>query len=249
MGSWPGLRRIYPGVRGAHRVKRELLGALVAARQRNEPAVLVRGLTSGMQIVVTRQALYGETGDVDPTIVDAARAALESDGARAIDAGGERYLVQTLAGKPRMIIVGAVHIAQLLIPMVVHVGYDILLIDPRTAFANPERFPNIDIDTRWPVEAMTDLELDARTAIVVLSHDPKIDEPALQAAMDSNVFYIGVLGSKANHAKRLGRLKANGYSKEQLSRVHGPIGLPLGGRSPVEIAVAILAEVIQSRNQ
>jgi len=230
-------------------VKRELLGALVAARQRNEPAVLVRGLTSGMQIVVTRQALYGETGDVDPTIVDAARAALESDGARAIDAGGERYLVQTLAGKPRMIIVGAVHIAQLLIPMVVHVGYDILLIDPRTAFANPERFPNIDIDTRWPVEAMTDLELDARTAIVVLSHDPKIDEPALQAAMDSNVFYIGVLGSKANHAKRLGRLKANGYSKEQLSRVHGPIGLPLGGRSPVEIAVAILAEVIQSRNQ
>ncbi len=249
MGSWLGLRRIYPGVRGAHRVKRELLGALVAARQRNEPAVLVRGLTSGMQIVVTRQALYGETGDVDPTIVDAARAALESDGARAIDAGGERYLVQTLAGKPRMIIVGAVHIAQLLIPMVVHVGYDILLIDPRTAFANPERFPNIDIDTRWPVEAMTDLELDARTAIVVLSHDPKIDEPALQAAMDSNVFYIGVLGSKANHAKRLGRLKANGYSKEQLSRVHGPIGLPLGGRSPVEIAVAILAEVIQSRNQ
>jgi len=230
-------------------VKRELLGALVAARQRNEPAVLVRGLTSGTQLMVTRQALYGEAGDVDPAIVDAARAALDSDGARAIDVGGERYLVQTLAGKPKMIIVGAVHIAQSLIPMAVHVGYDILLIDPRTAFASLKRFPNIEIDNRWPVEAMSDLELDARTAIVVLSHDPKIDEPALQAAMDSNVFYIGVLGSKANHAKRLGRLEANGYSKEQLSRVHGPIGLPLGGRSPVEIAVAILAEVIQSRNQ
>jgi xanthine dehydrogenase accessory factor len=230
-------------------VKRELLGALVAAQQRNEPAVLVRGLTSGAQLMVTRQELYGETGDVDPAIVDAARAALDSDGARAIDVAGERYLVQTLAGKPRMIIVGAVHIAQSLIPLVVHAGYDILLIDPRTAFANPKRFPDIDIDNRWPVEAMSDLELDARTAIVVLSHDPKIDEPALQAAMDSNVFYIGVLGSKGNHAKRLERLAANGYSKEQLSRVHGPIGLPLGGRSPVEIAVAILAEVIQSRNQ
>lgn len=202
-----------------------------------------------MQWVVTRQALYGETGDVDPAIVDAARAALDSDGARAITAGGERYLLQTLAGKPRMVIVGAVHIAQTLIPMAVHVGYDILLIDPRTAFANPERFPNVDIDNRWPGEAMSDLQLDARTAIVALSHDPKIDEPALQAAMDSNVFYIGVLGSKVNHAKRLERLAANGYSNEQLSRVHGPIGLPLGGRSPAEIAVAILAEVIQSRNQ
>jgi len=118
-----------------------------------------------------------------------------------------------------------------------------------TAFANPERFPDIRIDNRWPTEAMSDLELDACTAIVALSHDPKIDEPALQAAMDSNVFYIGALGSKGNHAKRLERLAAAGYSQEQLSRVHGPIGLPLGGRSPAEIAVAILAQVIQARHQ
>ena len=148
-----------------------------------------------------------------------------------------------------MIIVGAVHIAQSLIPMAMHVGYDIILIDPRTGFANPERFPNVDIDNRWPDEAMPELELDARTAIVALSHDPKIDEPALQAAMESNVFYIGALGSKGNHAKRLERLAARGYSTEQLSRINGPIGLPLGGRSPVEIAVSILAQVIQSRNQ
>ena len=229
-------------------MRRELLGALVAARQNKQPAVLVRGLTTGKQCVVTRQESLGDIDDIDPVVVDAARKALDADGARTIEAEGERYLVQTLASKPRMLIVGAAHIAQSLIPMAMQLGYEIILIDPRTAFANPERFPNIHIDNRWPVEAMSDLELDARTAIVALSHDPKIDEPALQAAMDSNVFYIGALGSKANHAKRLERLAASGYSKDQLSRVHGPIGLPLGGRSPAEIAVAILAQVIQARN-
>ncbi len=230
-------------------MKRELLGALVAARQRKQPVVLVRGLMSGAHCVVTRQESLGDIDDIDPVVVDAARAALDSDGARTIEAAGERYLIQTLASAARMLIVGAVHIAQSLIPMAIQVGYDIILIDPRTAIANPERFPNIRIDNRWPHEAMLDFELDARTAIVTLSHDPKIDEPALQAAMDSNVFYIGALGSKRNHAKRLERLAALGYSKEQLSRVHGPIGLPLGGRSPAEIAVAILAQVIQSRHQ
>ncbi len=230
-------------------MRRELLGALVAAKQKKQPAVLVRGLTNGKHCVLTRHESLGDIDDIDPVVVDAARKALDSDGARTIEAEGERYLVQTLASAARMLIVGAVHIAQSLIPMAMQLGYEIILIDPRAAFANPGRFPNIRIDNRWPVEAMSDLELDARTAIVALSHDPKIDEPVLQAAMDSNVFYIGVLGSKGNHAKRLERLTALGYSKDQLSRVHGPIGLPLGGRSPAEIAVAILAEVIQARNQ
>ncbi len=230
-------------------MKRELLGALVAARQRKQPAVLVRGLTTGRQCVLTRQESLGDIDDIDPVVMDAARAALDSDGARTIEAAGERYLVQTLANAARMLIVGAVHIAQSLIPMAMQVGYEIIVIDPRTAFANPERFPDILLDKRWPHEAMSDFELDARTAIVALSHDPKIDEPALQAAMDSKVFYIGALGSKGNHAKRLERLAALGYTKEQLGRIHGPIGLPLGGRSPPEIAVAILAQVIQSRHQ
>ena len=230
-------------------MKRELLGALVAARHSKQPAVLVRGLTTGKQCVITKQESLGDIDDIDPVVVDAARTALDADGARAIEVAGEHYLIQTLANPARMIIVGAVHIAQLLIPMATNVGYEIVLIDPRSAFANPERFPDVDIDNRWPHEAMADLDLDARTAIVALSHDPKIDEPALQAAMDSNVFYIGVLGSKGNHAKRLERLAALGYSKQQLSRVNGPIGLPLGGRSPAEIAVSILAQVVQSRNQ
>lgn len=229
-------------------MRRELLGELIAARRHKQPVVLVRGVTSGKQCVISEQESFGDVADIDPAIVEAARASLHLDGARTIDAGGERYLLQTLARAPRMIIVGAVHIAQSLIPMAEHVGYDVVLVDPRTAFANTQRFPNTEIDNRWPVEAMSDLELDVRTAIVALSHDPKIDEPALQAAMDSPVFYIGALGSKANHAKRLERLAANGYSKEQLSRVHGPIGLPLGGRSPADIAVSILAQVVQQRN-
>ena len=230
-------------------MKRELLDALVAARHSKQSAVLVRELTTGKQCVFTKQESLGDIDDINPVVVDAAHIALDADGARAIEVAGEHYLIQTLANPARMIIVGAVHIAQSLIPMATNVGYEIVLIDPRSAFAKSERFPNVDIDNRWPHEAMADLELDARTAIVALSHDPKIDEPALQAAMDSNVFYIGALGSKGNHAKRLERLAALGYSKQQLSRVNGPIGLPLGGRSPAEIAVSILAQVVQSRNQ
>lgn len=228
-------------------MKHGLLDALVKARQGNRSAVLVRGLKTGKQCIVTGEECLGDTDDIAATVIDAARTALESDRAHTVEAGGERYLVQSLANPVRMIIIGGVHIAQALIPMVRHVGYDVILVDPRTAFANPQRFPDIQIDNRWPDEAMSDLELDARTAIVALSHDPKIDEPALQAAMDSNTFYIGALGSRGNHEKRLERLAARGYSKEQLDRVNGPIGLPLGGRSPVEIAVSILAQVIQSQ--
>ena len=230
-------------------MKRGLLDNLVKARRHKQPVVLVRGLNSGRQFIVTPQEFAGDVEDIDPTLRDAARAALDLEGARALESNAERFLLQTLGAPPRIVIIGAVHIAQALIPMASRAGYDICLIDPRTAFANPERFPEIEIDNRWPDEAMADLELDVRTAVVTLSHDPKIDEPALQAAMESDAFYIGALGSKGNHAKRLQRLAALGYSREQLDRVFGPIGLPLGGRSPAEIAVAILAQVIQSRNK
>jgi len=230
-------------------VKRELLAALVAARQKKQAVVLVRGLVTGKQCLVTGQECLGDAADIDAAVIDAARAALTADGARVIEASGERYLVQTEANPVRMFIVGAVHIAQALIPMARQLGYEIFLIDPRTAFASPARFPDIHIDNRWPKDAMGDYQLDARTAVVALSHDPKIDEPALHAAMDSDAFYIGALASKANHAKRLERLAALGYSEQQLGRIHAPIGLPLGGRSPAEIAVATLAQVIQARNR
>jgi len=230
-------------------VRGDLLAALVAARQRNEPVVLVRNLATGSEFMVTPREFFGATETIDPTLRDAARAALDVDGARMIEAAGQQFFVQTLVAPPRIVIIGAVHIAQALIPMAARAGYDIYLIDPRTAFANAERFPDIDVDNRWPDEAMGELQLDIRTAVVTLSHDPKIDEPALRAAMDSDAFYIGALGSKGNHQKRLGRLAELGYSTEQLARIHGPIGLPLGGRSPAEIAVATLAQIIQVRHE
>lgn len=229
-------------------MKRELLAALIEARDRDEPAVLVRGLNTGVQFLLSARQTTGDAESVGAAIRDAARAALDSDRAHTVESDDDRYLIQTLAATPRMIIIGAVHIAQALIPMAARLGYSISLIDPRTAFANPERFPGIDVDNRWPDEAMQALSLDVRSAVITLSHDPKIDEPALMAAMNSDAFYIGALGSKGNHAKRLERLAAKGFTGTQLARIHGPIGLPLGGRSPAEIAVAILAQVIQARH-
>ncbi len=139
------------------------------------------------------------------------------------------------------------HIAQALVPMARIAGYKEQLIDPRTAFASRECFPVTDIINEWPQKIMHELSLDSRTAVITLSHDAKIDEPALKAALKSEVFYIGALGSKKNHAKRLRRLAEYGFSDAALARISGPIGLPLGGRSPAEIAVSILAQIIQSR--
>ena len=230
-------------------MNRDLLAAAVAARRKNEPVVLVRALNSGSQCVITPHQSYGEWQALSPAVRDVARAALDSEGAKTLEDDGERYLVQTLAAPPVIVIIGAVHIAQALIPMALRAGYEIYLIDPRTAFANEERFPGIKIDNRWPHDAMHELQLDSRTAVVTLSHDPKIDEPALAAALDSDVFYIGALGSRGNHQKRLGRLGELGYAAKQLARIHGPVGLPLGGRSPAEIAVATLAQIIQERHK
>lgn len=228
-------------------MKRDLLEALVEARNRRDPVVLARGLSSGRQFLVTPREFIGDTEDLGPALRDAARSALDREGATSMDADGESWLLQTLVEPARIVVVGAVHIAQALVPMAVRTGYAVALIDPRTAFATEERFPGVAIDHRWPAEAMADLRLDAQTAVVALSHDPKIDDPALQAAMDSDAFYIGALGSRGNQAKRRERFGARGYTESQIDRIHGPIGLPLGGRSPAEIAVATLAEIIQAR--
>jgi len=228
-------------------VKLGLLDALVEARKRREPVVLVRGLSSGRQFLVTPREFIGDAGTLDPALRDAARSALDREGATSVTVGGESWLLQSLVEPARIVVVGAVHIAQALVPMALRTGYAVVVIDPRTAFATEDRFPGVAIDHRWPAEAMADLALDAQTAVVALSHDPKIDDPALEAAMDSDAFYIGALGSRGNQAKRRERFAARGYTDEQIDRIHGPIGLPLGGRSPAEIAVATLAQIIQAR--
>ena len=143
----------------------------------------------------------------------------------------------------RLIVVGAVHIAQALVPMARIAGYDPVVVDPREAFASEARFPGEKLMHDWPDEAVEALGLDARTALVLLTHDPKLDDPALMAALKADVFYIGALGSTRTHAKRVSRLQDAGYSDDQIARIHGPIGLDIGAAGPSEIGVAILAQM------
>ncbi|QQA41216.1 XdhC family protein [Pelagovum pacificum] len=149
----------------------------------------------------------------------------------------------------RMVVVGAVHIAQHLLPMAHACGYDPLVIDPRPAFASEARFPGEDLSDEWPDEVLAERGLDARTCVVTLTHDPKIDDPAIIAALRSDVFYLGCLGSKRTHGKRVERLKGEGFTDEDIARIHAPVGLNLGGRSPAEIAVATMAQITQVLRQ
>jgi len=228
-------------------MKRDLLERLVAAQDSNRPAVLVRSLSGPGQFLIESDDSSDAADKFPAEVRQEAQTALTRDGARIVEAAGNRYLVQTLSPPPRLLVVGAVHIAQALIPMARVAGFDVQLIDPRAAFATPGRFPGIEIINRWPQDVMDELPLTSRTAVVTLSHDAKIDEPALTAALHSDAFYIGALGSRKNHAKRLERLATLGFDKSTLTRIAGPVGLPLGGRSPAEIAVSILAQIIQSR--
>ncbi len=143
----------------------------------------------------------------------------------------------------RLIIVGAVHIAQALVPMAQMAGYDPLVIDPRESFAAKARFPDVEISNDWPSDAVEKAALDARTALVLLTHDPKLDDPVLHHALGTDVAYIGALGSKRTHAKRLDRLRDAGFSDTQCARIHGPIGLDIGASSPSEIAISIIAQM------
>lgn len=149
----------------------------------------------------------------------------------------------------RMVVVGAVHIAQALVPMARIAGYDPLIIDPRGAFAQDHRFPGEDIREDYPDEVLPGYGLDTRTAVVTLSHDPKIDDPAIEAAIASECFYLGSLGSTRTHAKRVERLKERGFTEDQIARIHAPVGLDIGSKSPAEIAVSVMAQITQALRQ
>jgi xanthine dehydrogenase accessory factor len=145
--------------------------------------------------------------------------------------------------KPRLLVIGAVHTAQELVPLARSAGYEVTVIDPRSAFGTSARFPNTTIRNDWPDEAVPALAPDRRTAILTLTHDPKIDDPALQAALRSEAFYIGALGSRRTHAKRVARLKEAGFDDVAIGRIRGPVGLAIGALTPVEIAISIIAEI------
>lgn len=160
-----------------------------------------------------------------------------------VEADGKKLFINVYAPTAKLVIIGAVHISQALAPLARSLGYDVTVVDPRTAFASPERFPDVNVVAEWPDVALPPLKVDHYTAFVAVTHDPKIDDPALLHAFKSNCFYIGALGSRKTHAKRVERLKAQGASDADLASIHAPIGLSIGAISPGEVAVAIMAQI------
>lgn len=174
-----------------------------------------------------------------------AATAARADKSGIVEVEGRTWFLAVHNPRLDLVIVGAVHIAQPLSQMATIAGFGVRIIDPRAAFASEARFPGVALSHDWPDEALQKLPLGFRSALVALTHDPKIDDPALTAALASPCFYVGALGSKKNHAGRIERLKSLGISEDKLTRIHGPIGLAIGAKSPAEIAVSILAEIIR----
>ena len=224
-------------------MRRPVLDALLAARAAKRPVALVTNLETGRQALLDGDAVIGDL-TLGSVVLDRVRQALADDRSGALP--DTSLFVQVSNPPLRMVIVGAVHIAQALVPMATLAGYDVTVIDPRQAWATDARFPEVTMVTEWPDEALTALRPDRRTAVVTLTHDPKLDDPALLIALASEAFYIGALGSKRTHAKRLDRLREHGQDEARLARIHGPAGLAIGAKSPAEIAVSILAQATQA---
>src|SRR3954467_8207134 len=215
----------------------DILKALNTERAARRAAVVVTHQESGTQRLVTRDKIAS-----DP-LKDVLAARLRS-GKSGIEETSEGTVFLTVHVPPtRLLITGAVHISQALAPIAALLGYDVTIVDPRTAFATPERFPNVKVIAEWPDTALPPLGVDRYTAFVALTHEPKVDDPALLHALERDCFYIGALGSRKTHGRRLERLKGQGASDAALARIHAPIGLPIGAISPPEIAVAIMGEI------
>jgi xanthine dehydrogenase accessory factor len=218
-------------------MKLDILHSLNSERAARRAAIVVTEMDSGAQRFVR-----AVDAPKDP-LKDILEAHLRSGKSGMVDTPQGRAFLTVYVPPPRLVITGAVHISQALAPMARLVGYDVVIVDPRTAFASPERFPDVKVIPEWPDTALPPLGIDRYTAFVALTHDPKIDDPALLHALSRDCFYIGALGSKKTHARRVGRLKAQGVGEEGIARIHAPIGLPIGAVSPPEIAVAILGEI------
>ncbi len=218
-------------------MQKKILEQLLRDRAEKRAVALVTNLATG-----TEQLLYAQD-NAQTELVQQARIALHEDKARTVEIPEGEVFINVFNPPLRLLIAGAVHIAQPLARMAALAGYDVTIIDPRRAFATEERFPGVTLLTEWPDAGVAELRPDARTAIVTLTHDPKLDDAALGVALNSASFYIGCLGSKKTHAARLQRLALAGFDEAQLARIHGPVGLAIGAKSPAEIAVSILAQM------
>lgn len=222
----------------------ETLDRLLEARAAKRRVALLRWLDHGGEALV----IDGEVvlGEVPAPVLDTIADAFRRDKGTTLQTDAGPLFIQVFNPPLRLMVVGAVHIAQALVPIASLVGYDVTVIDPRRAFASDARFPGINVRQDWPDEALEALRPDARTAVVTLTHDPKLDDPALDVALRSDAFYIAALGSRRTHAARLERLAALGHDPATMDRIHGPAGLSLGAVSPAEIALAVMAEMTQT---
>ena len=227
---------------------------LITAREGGEAVVLATVLSSGLATLwrpneqtATRErnatAAAGHAAYDEPAREAAYRSILD-DVTTVVELHGDEVLLRPHNPPVRVIVVGAVHLTQVLVPVIEAAGFAAVVVDPRQAFATPERFPGVRPVVAWPGEAMHLLRPDHRTAVVVVSHDAKLDDPALVSALSSPAFYVGALGSRRSHARRLERLKSEGVAAEALDRIHAPVGLDIGARTPGEIAVAVVAEIV-----
>lgn len=219
----------------------ETLERLVEARARGEAVVLATRVSDGTQALL---APLDADGDGGGWPVSAAREALLADRSTMAETPEGDVFLRVYNPPVRVVLVGAVHVAQPLTRMTADAGYAVSLVDPRRAFATEERFPGVHLVHAWPAEGIAELAPDHRTAIVTLSHDPKLDDPALVAALESPAFYVGALGSRRTHARRLERLADAGADAEARARIRAPVGLAIGARTPEEIAVSVLAEIV-----
>jgi xanthine dehydrogenase accessory factor len=218
----------------------DILQALNAERAARRGAIVVTDVATGDQRFVAAADVAA-----DP-LREVLEAHLRTGKSGMEETAQGRVFLTVHVPSARLVVTGAVHISQALAPIAQLLGYDVTIVDPRTAFASPERFPDVKVIAEWPDVALPPLGVDRYTAFIALTHDPKIDDPALAHALLRDCFYIGALGSKKTHARRLDRLKAGGISEAALARIHAPIGLPIGAVSPPEIAVAIMAEITAS---
>ena len=226
-------------------MRHETLSQILADKAAKRPVVLATNLKSGLDVLLYPTEKQSNSS-VSEELMDAGRAAVRSDRSTTVDSLDGAVFLHVFNPPLRLIVIGAVHIAQPLVHMAAVAGWEVTIIDPRRSFATAERFPGVTMSHEWPDEALERLAPDSRTAVVTLTHDPKLDDAALGAVLPTPVFYVGSLGSTKTHAARLERLRRGGFDEAALARIHGPVGLDIGAKSPSEVAIAIMAEITQA---
>ena len=226
-------------------MKDETLSLILSEKNNRNTIIVATEINSGEQIIINEK----NDTDINNKILTAAKNNIIQGKSEILEIESNKWFLNITLPPLRLITVGAVHIAQPLAEIATISGYEVIIIDPRAAFANNQRFPDIKIINEWPEVALNELGIDNRTAVVTLTHDPKLDDSALNAALKSKAFYIGSLGSKKTHKARVQRLKIANFSEDEIKRIHGPIGLAIGAKSPQEIAISIISEIITIRNK